>query len=106
MLIDAGYAGFANRDPDRIMAAARDARVSQLDYLLVTHFHGDHVGGVPEVVRRLPVKMFVDYGEPVETTPFAADAVCRLQARPRGRDAVASGAGRQAAAERAWTSTC
>ena len=72
MLIDAGYAGFANRDPDRIMAAARDARVSQLDYLLVTHFHSDHLGGVPEVARRLPVKMFVDYGEPVETTPFAA----------------------------------
>ena len=72
MLIDAGYAGFENRDPDRIMAAARDARISRLDYLLITHFHGDHVGGVPEVIRRLPVKMFVDYGEPVETTPFVA----------------------------------
>jgi competence protein ComEC len=72
MLIDTGYAGFANRDPDRIMAAARDARISQLDYLLLTHFHSDHLGGVPEVVRRLPVKTFVDYGEPVETTPFTA----------------------------------
>jgi competence protein ComEC len=73
MLIDAGYAGFGNRDPDRIMAAARDARISRLDYLLITHFHGDHVGGVPEVSRRLPVKRFVDYGEPVETGAFTAE---------------------------------
>ena len=72
MLIDTGWAGFANRDPDRIMAAARDARIRQLDYLLITHFHSDHLGGVPEVVRRMPVKRFVDYGEPVETTAFAA----------------------------------
>jgi competence protein ComEC len=72
MLIDTGWAGFANRDPDRIMAAARDARIEQLDYLLITHFHSDHLGGVPEVVRRMPVKRFVDYGEPVEATPFTA----------------------------------
>ena len=73
MLIDAGYAGFSNRDPDRVMAAARDAGVSRLDYLLITHFHGDHIGGVPEVSRRLPVKTFIDYGEPVETVAFTAE---------------------------------
>ena len=72
MLIDTGWAGFANRDPDRIMAAARDACIDQLDYLLITHFHSDHLGGVPEVVRRMPVKRFVDYGEPVEPTAFTA----------------------------------
>ena len=74
MLIDAGYAGFANRDPDRVLAAAHDAGVASLDYLVITHFHADHAGGVPEVVSRLPVKTFVDYGEPIETTPFATAA--------------------------------
>jgi competence protein ComEC len=73
MLIDAGYAGMANRDADRVLAAARDARINALDYLLITHFHGDHAGGVPEVVRRLPVKTFVDYGEPIETAAFSAE---------------------------------
>lgn len=73
MLIDAGYAGMANRDADRVMAAARDARINGLDYLLITHFHGDHAGGVPEVVRRLAVKTFVDYGEPIETAAFSAE---------------------------------
>jgi competence protein ComEC len=79
MLIDTGWAGFANRDPDRIMAAARDARIAQLDYLLITHFHSDHLGGVPEVVRRLPVKRFVDYGDPVETTPSTATPFAAYQ---------------------------
>jgi competence protein ComEC len=82
LLIDTGYAGFDNRDPNRIVAAARAGGVKRLDYLLITHFHGDHVGGAPEVVRRLPVATFVDYGEPIEKsdfsqTPFAAYAAVR-----------------------------
>jgi competence protein ComEC len=66
MLIDTGWDGFGDRDPKRIMAAAADARVARLDYLLITHFHRDHMGGAPEVVRRLPVGTFLDYGRPVE----------------------------------------
>src|SRR5712692_10285393 len=42
LLVDAGWPGFNDRDPDRIVAAAKDAGISQIDDLLVTHFHGDH----------------------------------------------------------------
>ena len=88
LLVDAGYAGFGNRDPDRIMAAVRDAHVERLHYLLITHFHGDHAGGVPEIARRLKVKTFVDYGEPIEkavfaTGPFVAYKPERERARQR-----------------------
>ena len=70
MLIDTGYGGdFGDRDPQRILAAAHDAGVSRLDVMLITHFHGDHDGGAPAVVRSLPVTTFVDYGAPVETAP-------------------------------------
>jgi competence protein ComEC len=94
MLIDAGWAGFGNRDPERIMAAARAAQVDRLDYLLITHFHADHAGGAPEVARRLPVRTFVDYGEPIEkdafaTEPFAAYTPVRgrgQQLHPRPGD--------------------
>src|SRR3982751_3031962 len=55
LLIDTGYGGLGNRDPDRILAAARLAGVTRLDYLLITHFHADHAGGAAEVARRLPV---------------------------------------------------
>jgi competence protein ComEC len=64
LLIDAGYAGNDGRDRDRVLAAVRDAGLSRIDYLLVTHFHSDHVGGVPDVASRLPIGTFVDYGEP------------------------------------------
>jgi len=61
LLIDAGYAGFGGRDPGRIVAAAKAAGLSRIDYLLVTHFHSDHVGGVPELSRQLPITTFIDH---------------------------------------------
>ncbi len=53
------------RDAARIMAVINQAGLARLDYLLVTHFHPDHVGGVPEVASRIPVGTFVDYGMPL-----------------------------------------
>jgi competence protein ComEC len=64
LLIDAGWAGDGARDANRIVAAARDAGVSQIDYLLITHFHGDHFGGVSELAQRMPIRTFVDHGAP------------------------------------------
>jgi len=49
LLVDTGYAGNNGRDANRIAAAARTAGLNQIDYLLLTHFHGDHAGGVPEL---------------------------------------------------------
>jgi beta-lactamase superfamily II metal-dependent hydrolase len=69
LLIDAGYPGFRGRDPDRIMKAVRDARLKRIDYLLVTHMHEDHNGGVAELQRRIPIGTFIDYGAPIETAP-------------------------------------
>src|SRR5882672_5404876 len=43
----------AGRDADRIMAAVHEAHLDHIDYLLVTHFHPDHVGGVPELAMRI-----------------------------------------------------
>jgi competence protein ComEC len=85
MLIDAGYPGRHGRDPDRIVAAAFDARISRLDYLLVTHLHEDHDGGAAEVARRLPVGTFIDYGEPLQTEPDVVAAFATyVEARRRG----------------------
>ena len=69
VLIDTGFPGNNGRDAGRIAAAAKDAGVSQIDYLLITHYHGDHVGGVPAIAAKLPIKNFVDHGETVEKTP-------------------------------------
>jgi competence protein ComEC len=62
MLIDTGWPGFGGRDAGRIAAAAKEAGVSALDYVLVTHYHDDHVGGVPQLAERLKIGTFVDHG--------------------------------------------
>jgi beta-lactamase superfamily II metal-dependent hydrolase len=67
MLVDAGWPGNNGRDSDRIAAAARLAGLKRIDYLLVTHHHLDHVGGVPETAAKIPVVTFVDHGPNTET---------------------------------------
>ena len=69
ILIDTGFPGFNGRDAYRIAAAARDAGVKQIDYLIITHYHADHVGGAPAIAARLPIRNFVDHGDTVEHTP-------------------------------------
>ena len=71
LLIDAGYGGRGGRDSARILAAAADAGIDRIDYLLITHFHGDHVGGVPELASSIPIGTFIDYGAPLGTDRMA-----------------------------------
>jgi competence protein ComEC len=73
LLIDAGNPS-NNRDADRIAAAAKDAGISQIDHLIITHYHVDHVGGVGELNARLPVRHFIDHGPSVETNASAPEA--------------------------------
>lgn len=86
LLVDAGWPGFNGRDAGRIMAAAEKAGVKQIDYLLVTHYHMDHVGGVAELASRFPVKTLVTHGDNTETGKGASDMNAIFQ------KAVATGA--------------
>src|SRR5262245_24515085 len=85
LLIDSGYPDNGGRDPDRIMAAVRDARLSRLDYLVTTHFHEDHVGGAAELARRIPIDTLVDYGAPVQTASEVVATFNAYQAVRRTR---------------------
>jgi len=66
LLIDTGWPGYEGRDADRIMAAAHQAGIAKLDYVLITHYHRDHVGGVPQLVEGIKVGTFVDHGPNLE----------------------------------------
>jgi competence protein ComEC len=64
LLVDTGWPGA--RDAGRIAGVAKQVGVSQIDYLVLTHYHGDHAGGVVDLASRIPIKNFVDHGENVE----------------------------------------
>jgi glyoxylase-like metal-dependent hydrolase (beta-lactamase superfamily II) len=51
---------------DRIMAAVKDAGLTQIDHLITTHYHGDHFGAMAELTGRIPVREFIDHGPSVE----------------------------------------
>jgi len=63
MLIDSGNGGTAAvRDAERILAASKDAGLTQIDHLIITHYHGGHIGGLAELATRIPIKEFIDHG--------------------------------------------
>ncbi len=69
VLVDSGNggpqgAGPANavRDAGRIMAAAKDAGLTQIDHLITTHWHSDHFGGLAELASGIPIREFIDHG--------------------------------------------
>jgi beta-lactamase superfamily II metal-dependent hydrolase len=66
LLVDTGFPGNNGRDADRIAAAAKRAGLSKIDTVVITHYHADHVGGVPALAERLPIARFVDHGPTVE----------------------------------------
>ncbi|MBI3490726.1 MAG: MBL fold metallo-hydrolase [Acidobacteria bacterium] len=101
LLIDAGFPGSGTfqskpgdprdaRDAQRIAAAARDAGVARIDYLLITHFHADHDGGVVELAQLMPIGTFIDHGSvPPEAEQNVAGTLDAFQAyaavRAKGR---------------------
>ena len=68
MLVDTGYDGYGNRDANRIVAAAHAAGIHQIDYLVITHYHKDHAGGVRQLAAKISIKNFLDHGPNFEVT--------------------------------------
>ena len=68
LLIDTGWDYNAFRDANRIANAAKLAGIKKIDYVLITHYHQDHVGGVKQLSGKVPVSTFVDHGPNREDT--------------------------------------
>ena len=106
-LLDAGFPGDGTfnskpgdpavaRDPQRILRAARDAGITAIDHLLVSHYHADHFGGVMELAALMPIREFIDKAAPskeaevrVPGTLALYDAYVALRSKAKHRSAKA-----------------
>jgi beta-lactamase superfamily II metal-dependent hydrolase len=66
LLFDTGYPGNGDRDAKRIFAAAQKAGLRQIDHVVISHWHGDHVGGLEALGKLIPLGRFYDHGDGVE----------------------------------------
>src|SRR5689334_16961908 len=83
LLIDTGNTGpqASVRDASRIMEAAKDAGVTQIDHLIITHWHGDHYGGMEELAKRIPIKHFIDHGPNQQPAPGPDEFLAKVYPR-------------------------
>src|SRR3954453_920979 len=71
LLVDAGNLVGGAREADGTMAGAGApaAGLNQIDHPVITHWHGDHYGGVSELAARIPIRHFIDHGSNVQPNP-------------------------------------
>jgi beta-lactamase superfamily II metal-dependent hydrolase len=90
LLVDTGWPDAGGRDADRIVSATKLAGVKQIDFLVITHYHMDHVGGVPQLAARIPIRTLVDHGPSVESGPQADQLVAAYRSvRDKGKHLLA-----------------
>jgi competence protein ComEC len=65
LLLDTGFPD-ADRDAKRIYAAAQKAGLKQIDYVVISHWHRDHEGGLAALAKMIPIGRFFDHGDGVE----------------------------------------
>lgn len=66
-LIDTGNPG--GRDSSRIIAAAKEIGLKQIDHMAITHWHIDHMGGAAEVAAEIPFGAIYERAHPGPNDP-------------------------------------
>jgi competence protein ComEC len=82
LLADTGWPGNDERDAQRIAdVVAAEVPSKRIDHCLVTHYHIDHVGGVPALARRVEIREYIDHGANVEASGEYEAYVATAQGR-------------------------
>ena len=76
LLVDTGWPGM--RDAERISGVLKLAGIARIDYLVLTHYHVDHAGGVVELASRIPIRNFVDHGPTFDKLANVPEHYARL----------------------------
>ena len=67
ILLDCGRKGFGQTILDELSARG----IKALDYLIITHFDKDHVGGAAKVINNFPVKAVLQSNSPKDSEEYA-----------------------------------
>jgi beta-lactamase superfamily II metal-dependent hydrolase len=63
MLFDTGW---NERDAQRIVAAARQAGLTKIDALVLSHYHTDHAGGLTALTKLMPIGRYYGRNDEIE----------------------------------------
>jgi competence protein ComEC len=80
ILVDTGWPTDTARDAERIAAVVRKAGVGTIDYLVITHYHADHVGGMEQLASRVKFRNVITHGPTTETGKTAETMMATLRA--------------------------
>ena len=71
LLFDTGNPGNGDRDAKRVFETAKRAGLQRIDHVVISHWHGDHVGGLEALSKMIPLGKFYDHGDGVEAADKA-----------------------------------
>jgi competence protein ComEC len=89
MLFDVGWPQLPNHEAsvDRIVQTVKAAGLKQIDFLVISHFDTDHMGDVPQLVSKIPVRHIYDHGA-FQPAPGAEAASPRFKAYDEVRQRI------------------
>ena len=66
MLIDTGDVD----SRDSLVQQLKERNVKELDAIIITHPHGDHMGGMAALFKAFPIKQIYDNGQVANTVMY------------------------------------
>ena len=76
-----GQTALVDAGPRNVVPLLRRLGVERIDLLVATHPHADHIGGMAQVIESLPVRFYMDNGDP-HTTQTYRRLLAALDSRP------------------------
>jgi len=64
--------GFVKKAAEEYISFIKSLGISKIDYLIATHFHNDHIGTFPELLKEFEIGAFYSNGAPIQSQASSA----------------------------------
>jgi competence protein ComEC len=86
MLVDGGE----KSEADTVASTIKEFRINKIDVIVATHPHADHIGGLTEIINKIPVGQVLDSGQETTTKTFE-DYLSAIETRKIPFETVSEG---------------